>query len=940
MPQIINTNISALNAQRNLNRSQNMGMQAMQRLSSGLRINSAKDDAAGLAISDRMTSQVRGQNQAVRNANDGISMVQTGDGALSEIANNLQRIRELAVQASNVVNSTADRAAIDLEVQQRLAEIDRTASTTSFNGQKLLNGSLGTAKFQIGANAGESINVSMSTDVRLAATGKVATATSGNLGAGGIDGHVVSGVSTTADFSAVGTPATKGHIDITASTFNFSPLVGGTSTAQAVSGFAFGTAGSAQVDAAITTTAAIDETQVNSGNFQGAANNVQFDLKFGGTTTIGITLAGDYSAGGGVGRAAMLADIQGQINAVAGFENVTVTEGTGADAGKLVFTNVGKEGAANSVEMLNADTNAVTIGFATEAANNGTAAIPTTNATMTIDNVNIALTGNDTDIDGVAAELTAKMQASALGSSYSAAVVSGKIVITNSASANAVAITNVDANAAAAGFTNSTGVAGNTAGTPANMKIDGQDVNLNMNYGSYAGVAAAIQAQLGTTNFTVTGDNTGAIRIERTASNGNNSAIDITNADAGAIAKFTYDDDGDEGSATAQIALTSGTNAGVAGSNVTTFGSATFTVDGKTVTLNANYTDRDGVAAAIASQLGSGYTVTNGNGGTVGTSSALTGVAATTELDYSGGNAKTFTVDGTVINLTTNLTNAGSFLDEVNAQLSAANANITAAYDGAGSTLKFTRTDASDTTAIAITNSDLAVVGNSTGLSGAAVNALTITKLGSSEAIAITGADSNAVAAGFGINTGVAGTAGGSVTLNDLTINNVSMAGTYANAQALADKINGDVGGVYASVEGGALKLTSSAKIELGGAESGTLGGTFTTGTVAADSGSLSTANTLTVDGALDTIQRVDNALSTVSDIRSTFGAVQNRFESVIANLESSSENLTAARSRIQDADFAAESANLSRSQILQQAGTAMLAQANQSTQGVMALLR
>ena len=132
MPAIINTNIASLNAQRNLTASQTTLATSLQRLSSGLRINSAKDDAAGLAISERMTTQIRGLNQAIRNSNDGISLAQTGESALGEVTNNLQRIRELAVQAANTTNSAADRAAINQEVQQRLAEIDRTANPNFF----------------------------------------------------------------------------------------------------------------------------------------------------------------------------------------------------------------------------------------------------------------------------------------------------------------------------------------------------------------------------------------------------------------------------------------------------------------------------------------------------------------------------------------------------------------------------------------------------------------------------------------------------------------------------------------------------------------------------------------------------------------------------------------------------------------------------------------
>lgn len=182
MPQIINTNIASLNAQRNLDRTQSDLATSLQRLSSGLRINSAKDDAAGLAISERMTTQIRGINQAVRNANDGVSLAQTAEGALGELTNNLQRIRELAVQSANATNSPSDRAALDLEVQQRLAEIDRIATQTSFNDLKVLDGSFGSASFQIGANVGETIGITLNTSMRTGAIGAVATAQSGDIG--------------------------------------------------------------------------------------------------------------------------------------------------------------------------------------------------------------------------------------------------------------------------------------------------------------------------------------------------------------------------------------------------------------------------------------------------------------------------------------------------------------------------------------------------------------------------------------------------------------------------------------------------------------------------------------------------------------------------------------------------------------------------------------
>ena len=167
----VNTNIASLTAQRNLSGSQNMLSTSLERLSSGLRINSAKDDAAGLSISARFEAQIRGLNQGVRNANDGISLAQTAEGALSEVTGNLQRIRELAVQSANATNSSADRATLQAEVTALVSEIDRVASQTNFNNISLLDGSFTGQSFQVGANSGETVSVSSIVNARSASLG-------------------------------------------------------------------------------------------------------------------------------------------------------------------------------------------------------------------------------------------------------------------------------------------------------------------------------------------------------------------------------------------------------------------------------------------------------------------------------------------------------------------------------------------------------------------------------------------------------------------------------------------------------------------------------------------------------------------------------------------------------------------------------------------------
>jgi flagellin len=187
MASVINTNIASLNAQRNLSHSASALATSLQRLSSGLRINSAKDDAAGMAISSRMSAQINGLNQAARNANDGISLAQTAEGSLNAISDNLQRVRELAVQSANATNSASDRASIDAESQQLIAEITRVAGTAQFNGVSLLDGSFSGQAFQVGANANQTITANAISDARATALGSnILTSDGSVIGFGGV----------------------------------------------------------------------------------------------------------------------------------------------------------------------------------------------------------------------------------------------------------------------------------------------------------------------------------------------------------------------------------------------------------------------------------------------------------------------------------------------------------------------------------------------------------------------------------------------------------------------------------------------------------------------------------------------------------------------------------------------------------------------------------
>lgn len=330
MAQTINTNIASLNAQRNLNSSQSSLATSLERLSSGLRINSAKDDAAGLAISERFTTQIRGLNQAIRNANDGISLSQTAEGALGELTNNLQRIRELAVQSANATNSDSDRAALNQEVAQRLAEIDRIASQTSFNGRKVLDGSFGSAAFQVGANVGETISLDLSTSIRQDQIGAVATATTVDLDTviteavagttGSAATYAFDATNLIADYSTV--PATAGSDTIDFGTGT--PSAGDTVTVNGVTFTFADSAGASTVDSATAVTVNVD--------FGGGATAQQATDEF--VTALGLAVTDAGSAGTGAALSGLSAD-----NAAGTTQVVTISDtalGTAATVGRTV----------------------------------------------------------------------------------------------------------------------------------------------------------------------------------------------------------------------------------------------------------------------------------------------------------------------------------------------------------------------------------------------------------------------------------------------------------------------------------------------------------------------------------------------------------------------------------------------------------------------------
>jgi len=355
MASIINTNISSLTAQRNQGTSQASLSTAIQRLSSGLRINSARDDAAGLAISERFTSQIRGLNQAVRNANDGVSLAQTAEGSLKASSDILQRVRELAVQSANATNSASDRQALNQEVSQLVAELDRISQTTEFNGQKLLDGTFGSAQFQVGANAGQTI-VASTANLRTSQYGNNQVIASGPSAAAATWGANGSVVDTVAINGALGSAnvniAANGTAKAAADSINLqTSATGVTASADTNVQLTFGTAGAYSlnlrsdnstdevVSFAISATSGADglSSAVSAINEKSSKTGVIASLNTAGTGIILTNATGNdirvadttTANAGAVTVTKYVADTTGTLVAVAG--NVTLAADTTAD---------------------------------------------------------------------------------------------------------------------------------------------------------------------------------------------------------------------------------------------------------------------------------------------------------------------------------------------------------------------------------------------------------------------------------------------------------------------------------------------------------------------------------------------------------------------------------------------------------------------------------
>jgi len=924
---VINTNVKALTTQQSLKENNRVMSTAMERLSSGKRINSAKDDAAGLNIATRMETQSRGLSVAIRNANDGISLIQTAEGAMEEMTTMLQRMRELSLQSANAVNNGDDRSALDAEVQQLSKEIDRIASTTRFNDQLILNGSFQGKELQIGAKAGETLDVSMS-NMSASSLGRSAL-TNASLA-------VTQGSAKGKD--AIETVAQLAFHGNDAYTFK----VAGVSVSASVTG----------------------------GSAAGVVDAINANLKQAGNTSISATLNG--------GSVELRNSLGG---------NIAITDFTSANSGKATFTV--SSGGGDSVLL--DDTAAVTqSGTAQGVANSNKGVVLALAQSKSGKEQTFDLNGTQVTIDDndSAADIKAKLQAAlndvtnfeVLTNGDTPAV--GGLAATASVTAPAAGKFAIVARAGySVNVTNFTDD-GTSAGVKGELNVVGGGNNAKMidntNLFEVDNTATTTNAQA-TINFSSL---TSSYNFEL-----DGQAVTITSAqiEAGTAA-------------TAIITALNTAAAGSAGGLSSLVGATAPTVDyevvqnGNTVTITKKGGD-DGVMAgapagsddnnifisdftATANPAVAATTASYEQNGVAGTSKDLAEVGYGT---YTSGQATATKMavevsgDATYSFRLTNLAGSGQHTTAITAAVvggsmatmiaavnnETAHTGITAAADpnnnkamiltrADGLAIKLDNFTATDDGSMLATpdagqgtpkrlNDDPAVVAASATAAGAAVKTVATMAFAENDKYQFRLNDGNTVA----VVRATTVPTGGALT-DMLTEVNAALTNSGSDITAVIDSgklkfenakggkievlgFTSDGGGTStfapSTGQGSAVIMNDDADVSLAGK-------------------SIAQISVTTAGGSSEALQVIDNALQQVNNERSKLGALQNRLVHTVDNLNNVVTNTEASKSRIMDTDYATETTNLAKAQIIQQAATAMLAQANQSSQSVLSLLQ
>ena len=825
MAMVINSNIQSLNAQRNLSISQGDQNQAMERLTSGKRINSAADDAAGLAISSKMTSQIKGLDQAVRNANDGISLIQTAEGALEESTNILQRMRELSIQSANGIFTDDNRSTLNAEVDQLKAELTRISETTSFNGLQILDGSQGDIALQVGSEANQTMTFNLGSGFGAAklgaaeggvSSGSFTLAETTSVAQSGAAGTLNALSAGDLEINGVAVPAAQTSSDLLSSTDN---AASGISLATAINSVSDDTGVVAEVKAtAVTGLTSVDPT---------AGASVLGDL-----TINGVAIGAVTFAGGALDADNLL--LQNKINEVSDQTGVTATYNS--TTSKMSYSAAD----GRNIEIAVSAAASTQINNLTGLADGSST---TTTAQVTLrSNEAIEIAGNDPSSLGLTAGAVAANTTQALENTLS--------------------------NAATATLTYTATATDPAATGPGDFVINGTSIIYNAIANdadaSRALLTTAINDEKDITGVTAVDDGT---NIVLTAAAGVDIAI---TSDADVIANA--DQIGIQGTTITDILTTAGAEAATATatSPFTALGNGDLTVNGFTVdfagTTPTDATEQSTIGGT-ASAMFNALAINNPAG-------LKEEVVATAYTEMNLGkveagaatNAFSLAVNGTIIDID-NAVLAGDASGSLVGQLNTAFAGAAADSDVEG--------------LVASVNDD---------------GELLITAADGRNITVSVGATANGVSLLEGFDTTVQGsvTTKGTITL------------------AAKDGFNvGEIGGD---------------KRTLAGIESG--------------QGAVADLDISTAAGAQEAIATIDTALETVNNARSNMGAITNRLDFTINNLSSISQSTSEARSRIEDADFAQESAALSRAQVLQQAGTAMLAQANSQPQQVLSLLQ
>jgi flagellin len=1033
MPQIINTNISSINAQRNLDKSQSANQQALQRLSSGLRINSAKDDAAGLAISTRFTSQIKGLNVAVRNAGDGIALAQTAEGALGSINENLQRIRELAVQSANATNSDVDRDALQSEVDQLIAQISTTAEDTDFNGRKLLDGSF-SATFQVGANAGQTVDVSISelTVDKLGASDQSGVSAQGNANSLQNGDLVINNIAIDPSKSSDDTASTK---DAASSSIAKSAAINSVSDQTGVTAFtnenvAAGAEMTGAVEAgtltlngvAISLSTSADTvgsrasvveainavsdqtgiTAVDSGtNANGvglvAADGRNIDIAFSGFTS-------DALASSSTGLAAEATYYGGYTLVADGdVDEIVIAGGDGTGNGNVTNSGLlagtyeaGAAQVASTVTSLTTGaefnsaipTGTVGLQLANAAAvSSGLTAFGTGAETLTVtsnDGQTASVSGGSAGdigakeiaaaIDGftgvsASAETKVKLEAGGGDGLFTGGTIeifdgstSGDQLISISLASTAATVEDI-ANAindvASSGLV-ATYVAGATGGA-SNGDVYITDVDgdsLLISGGAAGGTTSAFDVTVydsaGTTAAKITGlesASTGAVVT------GYLKDVDVTSSDIESL-NISTNLTGTHGTGATAGTVTSGSIFNFA---ETTTGSVNASATGvNSISIDAgqepvrglsegDLTINDVNIAASDPTADKASAITASDGSSIQTSlktkSAISVADAINKVSDKTGvtaevNETAVVGSGSAATLATNQTaaiaagyEAGEsgklYINGVDIGV------ISLVDDGTGSI----DTDATKANTIDLINQKAGQTGVTAEDNGVSITLKAADGRNISVAIDNDSANNE-------IDPALAGAEGfGSLIGLDSSVSGIGEAdiGTATGSDNIGTRGDSSEGAAYETTYS-TVKLSSAKEISLQAGSNGkdeieSLGFTVAEYGGGEDGQFLSEIDISTFEGATEALTAIDNAIGQVASQRADLGAVQNRLESTVSNLQVTSENLNAANSRIKDADFAAETAELQRTNVLQQAGISVLAQANASGQQVLSLL-